>query len=141
MGTSPNQEFTETTNASGPSPGSSKSSSFAVVTLEPHDAEDDGFTYGSRPSTTSLPNHPAGSLENKKKNDRTRFKERKINKMIPLFELFKDEKYPKSYVLNFPGVDFGTKMDVITVDTELTERIGKTQKISKLIEVKSEAQG
>ena len=67
--------------------------------------------------------------------------------MFHLFELFKDEKYPKYYVLNFPSVDFGTGMDVITVDTELTEMIGKTQKITKLnkssllVEVKSEAQG
>jgi len=125
-------------------------------------------TDGSRPPITPLPNDPSGSLETKKKNDRTRFKvpndssgsletkknndrirfkQRKIRKMIPLLELFKDEKFPKYYVLTFPGVDIETKLDVMTVDTELTEKIGKTQKISKLnkssllIEVKSEAQG
>ena len=35
-------------------------------------------TDGSRPPITPLPNDPSGSLETKKKNDRTRFKERKI---------------------------------------------------------------
>jgi len=104
-------------------------------------------TDGSRPPITPLPNDPSGSLETKKKNDRTRFKERKIKKMIPLLELFKDEKFPKYYVLTFPDVDIGTKLNVITVDTELTAKIGKAQKISKLnkssllIEVKSDAQG
>jgi len=104
-------------------------------------------TYGSWPPITPLPNDPSGSLETRKENDRTRYKERKINKMIPLLELFKDEKYPKYYVLTFPDIDIGTKLDVITVDTELTVKIGKAQKITKLkknsllIEVKSDAQG
>ena len=89
-------------------------------------------TDGSRPPITPLPNDPSGSLETKKKNDRTRFKERKIKKMIPLLELFKDEKFPRYYVLTFPDVDIGTKLNVITVDTELTAKIGKAQKITKL---------
>ena len=114
---------------------------------KPENDTNNAATDGSRPPITPLPNDPSGSLETKKKNDRTRFKERKIKKMIPLLELFKDEKFPKYYVLTFPDVDIGTKLNVITVDTELTEKIGKAQKISKLnkssllIEVKSEAQG
>ena len=46
---------------------------------------DNAATDGSRPPITPLPKYPSGSLETKMENERIRFRERKINKLIALY--------------------------------------------------------
>ena len=99
-----------------------------IQTLEPHNGG--GLYRGTR------------SVQN-----RNRAKERRIKKLVPIYELFKDEKFSRYYVINFPDIDIRSELNVISVDSDLNAKIGKPQKITKLnktsllIQVKSEAQG
>ena len=128
--TSPNQEFTKTTNASGPSPGSSNSPSSAVVTLEPHDAEDDGFTLQRKQRIAK----------------QKRLKQRRITQI--LFDQSNQEpRFPKFFSMKFPRLEIDTKINVIATDLDIKRQIGFPKTIKKqnrdtlLIEVKSAEQG
>ena len=48
-------------------------------------------------------------------------------------EIFKTEPiYPTYYVINFPGVDIETQLNVIATDKEIKTKIGNLKKITKM---------
>lgn len=86
--------------------------------------------------------------EERRKRTGRRIKEQKIKQLLPLQDLFVDEqKFPPYYVLNFPGIDIDSQLNVIAADSEIKLKIGKPKKICKLnknallIQVLSEEQG
>ena len=100
------------------------------------------------------PNPPRNKEVSSKENERNltarrnKFKERRIKQLIPLQELFADEiKYPPFYIIQFPGMELDRNVNVISVDDDIKERLGKPKKITKynrdslLIEVNSNEQG
>lgn len=107
-----------------------------------HDGSQDPDTFaeGNVPDGSSPPiNNPLRSAsqttsENeKKKFIARRVKERKIKQLISFEELFRSEpKYPQYYVVNFPGIDIDSDLNVIAADECIKKDIGNTKKITKL---------
>ena len=99
---------------------------------------------GEQPQST-----PKGVSElQKAKNIRNRIKQRKIRRLMTLEDTFnKREKFVRYFVMTFPGTLIDNELNVIAVDKELKESMGKARKISKLsknsilIEVCNAAQG
>ena len=104
-------------------------------------------------STQTAPGTLIATLEpyqrqRNKKNDMKRNKDRRVKQLLLIEETKRREpNFPKFYVMKFPRLDIGTKLNVIATDKEIKNKIGVPTKISKLnkdsllIEVKSNPQG
>lgn len=59
---------------------------------------------------------------------------RKIQQLLSFEEIFQNEpKFPTYYVINFPGVDINSNLNVIAADNELKNKIGSPKRITKMI--------
>ena len=102
----------------------------------------------SSPPVTPQREHIATSELQKAKRVKNKIKERRIRRLMNFEETFNSRpKFPRFFVMKFPGVEIDTKLNVIAVDKEIKDEIGEPKKISKLnrnsllIEVQSENQG
>ena len=104
-------------------------------------------------STQNAPGTLIATLEpyqrpRNKRNEMKRNKDRRVKQLLLMEETKRREpNFPKFYVMKFPRLDIGTKLNVIATDKEIKNKIGVPTKISKLnkdsllIEVKSNPQG
>lgn len=61
------------------------------------------------------------------------WKEKRIKKLLTLEETFATEKqFPKYHVINFPGINIYTQLNVLAADKNIKEKIGKPKKMTKM---------